>query len=170
MLTGMKRLLLTTVAALALGACSYEVIPASPARQAEAPQSRLVRAQMTMGTSGNYYVDVGIAGVCCIKMMLDTGASDVSVPRQLFEAMVEGGHVTRDDLIGVVNYRTANGVVEGMRFRMPPMQIAGITVDGVAGSVTRGDTGSPILLGQSFLQKFKAWSINNNTGQLVLAY
>ena len=70
----------------------------------------------------------------------------------------------------MANYSTANGVVQGLRFRMPPMTIAGVTVHNVIGSVSKNDTGKTILLGQSFLRKFKAWQIDNTTGQLVLAY
>jgi clan AA aspartic protease (TIGR02281 family) len=134
------------------------------------PTQRVAYAQMMQGRSGTYYVDVAIADTCCFKMMLDTGATDVSVPLPLWYAMLKGGHITQEDHVGVANYRTANGVVKGLRFRMPPMTIAGVTVHDVIGSVSKNDTGTTILLGQSFLQKFKAWQIDNTTGQLILAY
>ena len=41
-------------------------------------------------------------------------------------------------MIDVVNYRTANGVVEGLRFRMPPLTVGGHTVYGVIGSASVG--------------------------------
>jgi clan AA aspartic protease (TIGR02281 family) len=132
------------------------------------PQQRVAYAQMFQSRTGTYYVDVGIDGVCCFKMMIDTGASDVSVP--LWYAMMKGGHITEDDNFAVARYATANGVVEGLRFRMPPLTISGVTVNNVIGVVTKGDNGKTILLGQSFFRKFKAWQINNATGQLVLAY
>jgi clan AA aspartic protease (TIGR02281 family) len=134
------------------------------------PTQRVAYAQMLQARSGTYYVDVAIAGKCCFKMLLDTGASDVSVPIALWYAMLKGGHITEEDHIGVANYSTANGVVKGLRFRMPPMTIASVTVHNVIGSVSKNDTGTTILLGQSFLRKFKAWQIDNTTGQLVLAY
>jgi len=140
------------------------------AAQATVPRQRVAYAQLLQARSGTYYLDVAIADVCCFKMMLDTGASDVSVPIALWYAMLQGGHITRDDHFAVANYRTANGVVEGLRFRMPPMTVAGVTVNNVIGSVSKNDTGKTILLGQSFLQKFKAWQINNTTGRLILAY
>jgi clan AA aspartic protease (TIGR02281 family) len=145
--------------------CPQAAQPAPPP-----PTQRVAYAQMLQARSGTYYVDVAIAGRCCFKMLLDTGASDVSVPLALWYAMLKGGHITEDDHIGVANYSTANGVIKGLRFRMPPMTIAGVTVHNVIGSVSKNDTGTTILLGQSFLRKFKAWQINNATGQLVLAY
>jgi len=134
------------------------------------PTKRVAYAQMMQGRSGTYFVDVAIDDTCCFKMLLDTGATDVSVPLPLWYAMLKGGHITEADHIGVANYHTANGVVQGLRFRMPPLTIAGITVNNVIGSVSKNDTGTTILLGQSFLQKFKAWQIDNTTGQLILAY
>ena len=134
------------------------------------PQQGVLRVPLHQAGSGTYTVDVGIAGVCCFKMMLDTGASDVSVPLNLWYAMLKDGHINRADHIDVAKYRTANGTVEGLRFRMPTMTIGGHAVDGVIGSVTKGDNGRTILLGQSFLRKFKAWQINNGTSELFLAY
>jgi clan AA aspartic protease (TIGR02281 family) len=145
--------------------CPQATQPAPPP-----PTQRTAYAQILQARSGTYYVDVAIADVCCFKMMLDTGASDVSVPVTLWYAMVKDGVITEQDHFAVANYRTANGVVEGLRFRMPPMTVAGVTVHNVIGSVTKNNTGKTILLGQSFLQKFKAWQINNATGQLILAY
>lgn len=147
-----------------------QVVCAQSATSAPVGQQKVVYAQMLLGGSGTYFVDVAISRVCCFKMVLDTGASDVSVPITLWYAMMKAGVFTEEDHIDVARYRTANGVVEGLRFRMPPMTVAGVTVHNVIGSVTKGDTGKTILLGQSFLQKFKAWQINNATGQLILAY
>lgn len=134
------------------------------------PAERLVHVPLQLGGSGTYRVDIAIAGVCCFKMVLDTGASDVSVPLRLWYAMLKDGHIDQADHIDVTKYRTANGTVEGLRFRMPTMTIEGYAVDGVIGSVTKGDNGQTILLGQSFLRKFKAWQINNATRELILAY
>lgn len=146
------------------------VCPQAATAQAPVPKQRVAYAQILQARSGTYYLDVAIADVCCFKMMLDTGASDVSVPISLWYAMVKDGVITEEDHFDVTKYRTANGVIEGLRFRMPPMTVAGVTVHNVIGSVSKNDNGKTILLGQSFLQKFKAWQINNATGQLILAY
>lgn len=142
---------------------------ASPALAPEPEQQRVLHVPLRQRNSGTYTVAVGIDGVCCFPMVLDTGASDVSVPLNLWYAMLKGGHINQADHIDVTKYRTANGTVEGLRFRMPTMTIEGHAVDGVIGSVTKNDTGSTILLGQSFLRKFKSWQINHATGELLLA-
>ena len=104
--------------------------------------------------------------MCCASFTVDSGAADVSVSPIIFRAMVKGGYVTKEDLIDVQNYTTANGVVEGLRFRMPPMTVGGHTVYDVIGSVS--ENSDHMLLGQSFLRKFKFWAIDNAAGVLVL--
>jgi clan AA aspartic protease (TIGR02281 family) len=111
-------------------------------------------------------VKVAIDGVCCASFIVDSGASDVSVSPVLFVAMEKGGHISDADMIDVVKYRTANGVTEGLRFRMPPMTVGGHTVYGVIGSVSVSS--NSLLLGQSFLKKFRSWTIDNDSSELVL--
>jgi clan AA aspartic protease (TIGR02281 family) len=152
------------LAALALPACASAPPPTKPA----ASGTQYIRAPLT-AKGGVPYVQVGIDGVCCFPFMVDSGASDVTVSPEVFMAMLNGGHITKEDLIDVVNYRTASGaVIEGLRFRMPPMTVAGKTVHGVTASVSPGTSGVSMLLGQSFLRKFKFWAIDNANGVLVL--
>jgi clan AA aspartic protease (TIGR02281 family) len=154
-------------AALALGACSSP--PPAPAVTVAAPvEAASVRVPMLRSGADIFTVQVAVAGTCCLPFLLDSGASDVSVSPALFAAMVEGGHVTSADLIDVDTYVTASGKVEGLRFRMPPLTVGGITLHGVAGSVTPGAPDGMLLLGQSFLRRFRAWSIDNETNELVL--
>ena len=148
-----------------LGACASSA-PPSPRPVAAAPQSKALRVPLTASRGGTPVVDVAIGGVCCAKFVVDSGASDVSVSPLIFGAMVKGGYLTKADMIDVVNYRTANGVSKGLRFRMPPLTVGGHTVYGVIGSASPDS--DMMLLGQSFLTKFRFWAIDNNNGALVL--
>ena len=149
-----------------LGACAEPPAPRPVATARAAPQSMSLRVPILAGHSRTPYVDVAIDGACCIPFVIDSGASDVSVDVELFQIMTKYGRVTKADLIDVAKYRTANGVIEGLRFRMPPMTIGGHTVHGVVGSVHKGS--NSMLLGQSFLTKFRYWAIDNASGELVL--
>ena len=173
----MRRLpiVLASVAALALGACGSP--PAAPPTVATRAPTPLVQSSPAgsgtqylrvplHGQGGTPHTMIGIDGVCCFAFTVDSGAADVAVSADIFRAMYKGGHITDDSLIDVKRYQTANGVIEGLRFRMPPMQIGGHTVYGVIGSVSKGS--SNMLLGQSFLRKFRFWAIDNATGTLVL--
>lgn len=139
-------------------------VAASPAPP-PVPSTQYVRVPLT-DSGGTPHVEVAIAGVCCFPFTVDSGAADVSVSPRLFAAMRKGGHVTDEDLIDVQKYRTANGVIEGIRFRMPPMTIGGRTVYGVVGSVSPGS--HMMLLGQTFLRKFRFFAIDHAAGVLVL--
>ena len=160
-----------------LGACASSgprpSTPAEEQRHAQgvaqrnaAAQSNTLRVPLTASRGGTPVVQVEIAGVCCIGFTVDSGASDVSVSPALWYAMVKGGHITKEDHIDVVKYQTANGVTEGLRFRMPAMAVGGRTVHGVIGSVSKNS--NAMLLGQSFLRKFRFWAIDNASGDLVL--
>lgn len=168
----MTRMALVVLAAIALPACASESPPSRvaslPATQPQRAPTNLVRVPMVRKGSSVFTVQVGISGVCCFPFMLDSGASDVSVPPRIFRAMVKDGVVTKDDLIDVVKYRTAGGTVDGIRFRMPPLTVGGLTVYGVLGSVSPSTPDGMLLLGQSFLNRFEFYAIDNQTHELVL--
>lgn len=167
------RRLLALAALLALPACASESPPprvaAAPVAQQQSAPANLVRVPMVRKGGSTFSVPVCISTVCGFPFLLDSGASDVSVSPMVFKAMVKDGLVTRDDVIDVRNYATASGQsIEGLRFRMPALTVGGITVRGVVGSVSPGTPDGMLLLGQSFLQKFRTWSIDNVTHELVL--
>jgi len=82
--------------------------------------------------------------------------------------MIKDGVITKEHIIDIQKYQTANGVVPGIRFMIPNLQIGTLTVKNVVGSVTPGS--NVLLLGQSFLRKFKSYAIDNQTHQLIVAY
>jgi len=122
---------------------------------------------------GTYHVPVAIDNVCCLPAVLDTGASDVMVPIEIWHAMMRGGRINKQSHIGVETYNTASGQVQGLRFILPPIAVGDsssrVTARNVVGVVTKSP-GQSMLLGQSFLRKFKSWSIDNSTNQLLLSY
>jgi clan AA aspartic protease (TIGR02281 family) len=161
------RKLISAIALLSvLGACASPPPSPPPRPVAAAPQSQALRVPLTASAGGTPRVAVAIDGACCVSFTVDSGASDVSVSPELFSIMVKHGRVTKADLIDVVKYQTANGVTEGLRFRMPPMTVGGRTVHGVTGSVSKNS--NSLLLGQSFLKRFRFWAIDNANGVLVL--
>lgn len=75
--------------------------------------------------------------------------------------------ITDDDFLDVRNYVLADGMeVPSLRFRIRSMQVGGKIVENVTASVS--STKAPILLGQSFLRRFKSWSIDNDRHMLIL--
>jgi clan AA aspartic protease (TIGR02281 family) len=103
-----------------------------------------------------------------VAFVLDTGASAVSISAALFRLLYNNGTLTDDDLIDVVRFKTANGVIEGLTFRLRSIQVGTKIVYNVVGSVSRETPNSGMLLGQSFLRKFRSWTVDNTTHKLVI--
>jgi predicted aspartyl protease len=153
------------------GQAAY-VPPYTPEVSQTSVRDDLIRVPIVPNNGHTYTIEVGIGnGVRFVQVpfILDTGAADVSVSPAIFSAMYNPngrGLITDDDLIDLQKYRTANGVVEGLRFRMPPMRVGNRIVYGVVGSVNKGST--MMLLGQSFLRKFSAFMVDYQHNVLVL--
>lgn len=99
-----------------------------------------------------------------LDFILDSGAGECSISEDEYKKLVTQVNVQslEDGL-----YQLANGsVIKEKRFLLPKLMINGAEIDNIIFSVT--PTGSSNLLGQSFLRKFKQWSIDNNSGKLIL--
>ena len=99
--------------------------------------------------------------------MLDTGASDVSIPDEVARELEQAGKLDRGDFIGTRTYVLADGSkVPSRRVLLREVTVGGQTVSNVTASISR--SGSPPLLGQSFLSKFASWTLDNERAVLVL--
>ena len=110
-------------------------------------------------------VDGRINNAIDIPFELDSGASDVSIPLYVFQKLRQSGSIAKSDLRGEKNYIMADGHIgKSQTFILHFLRIGDVTVRDVEASV-----GGPIpLLGQSFLMKFKSWSIDNTQSIVVL--
>jgi clan AA aspartic protease (TIGR02281 family) len=87
----------------------------------------------------------------------------------LYNTLVQNGTVTRADMRGTQTYRTANGEpMKGLVFILRSVQVGDKVAYDVEASVSEGVSNNAMLLGQSFLGKFKSWSIDNQYKRLVL--
>ena len=65
------------------------------------------------------------------------------------------------------NYRLADGrIVPSQVFRIKSLKVGSKVLENVTGSVA--PAASTLLLGQTFLSRFKSWSIDNSTQELIL--
>ena len=70
------------------------------------------------------------------------------------------------DSTGAKNFMVADGAtVTSQTFRFRSLQVGGAVVTNVA-----GHTGRVSLLGQSFLSRFRSWSVDNARHELLLEY
>ncbi len=116
---------------------------------------------------GTYAVPVLINGTLTLNFTVDSGASDVMVPADVVITLMRTGTITDKDFIGKQRYRLADGrTIDSRLFIIRSLKVGNKTVRNVRGSVA-GVEGS-LLLGQSFLGKFKSWSMDNTRHELVL--
>jgi clan AA aspartic protease (TIGR02281 family) len=137
--------------------------PAAP----PATISNAIEVPFTRNNGGTIEVAVTINGSERAIFMVDSGASDVVIPRSLAKRLAANGSLTKADYLSTATYVIANGAhVEAARYTLHALTIAGHTVTDVRCSV--GNDEDTLLLGQSFLRKFPSFSINNARGVLVL--
>ena len=116
---------------------------------------------------GVYMVPVLINDAITLKFVIDSGAGDVSIPADVVLTMIRAGTLTDADFIGQRTYLLANGSTNIQKtFRIRSLKVGDKVVENVTASVAP-ERGVP-LLGQSFLNHFKSWSIDNTTHALLL--
>jgi clan AA aspartic protease (TIGR02281 family) len=137
--------------------------------QATAPAPAVAtgeRVPMKMD-GGIFVVPVEINGVMTLNFGVDSGASDVSVPADVFSTLMRAGTIREADLSGRQTYVLADGSKsQSTTFTIRSLRLGNIVVENVRASVapSRGS----LLLGQSFFQRFKSWSIDNAKQELHL--
>lgn len=92
-----------------------------------------------------HYVATGAIDGKQVEFMLDTGASDVSVPADVARRLgLRRG--------APMQYQTANGVITGYATTLDAVRIGDIVVHDVRASINPYMRGDQILLGMSFLR------------------
>jgi clan AA aspartic protease (TIGR02281 family) len=102
-----------------------------------------------------------------LNFFVDSGATDVSIPADLFSSMRRSGAIVDGDITGSRRFVNADGESsKATTFILRSLKIGGVEVSRVEASVAPAK--APLLLGQSFLKRFKSWSIDNKSQELVL--
>ena len=116
---------------------------------------------------GTYVVPVVINNALTLDFVLDSGAADVTVPADVFSTLARTGSVTSSDISGKQTYVLADGSkTQSPTFIIRSLKVGDGVVENIRASVT-SSSGS-LLLGQSFLERFKSWSIDNTKHELHL--
>ena len=128
--------------------------------------SNIRRVQMVK-EGGTYTVPVVINDVLSLKFVVDSGASDVTIPADVAGTLIRTGTIKDSDFIGNQQYTLADGsVINSKQFFIHSLKVGDQVIQNVRGSI--GDVKDTLLLGQSFLEKFKSWSMDNTSHELVL--
>jgi aspartyl protease family protein len=115
---------------------------------------------------GVYKVWVSIGGIKK-QFILDSGASDVSISKESERELINLGIIKKEDYIEPALYMIADGsIIQCKRVIIPEIIIGKFKIKNVIASVN--STNSPLLLGKSFLDKFRKWSVDNYSNELHL--
>jgi len=135
--------------------------PAAP-RPSEDVSEVILRRQ-----GGTFLIPVSINNTISLNFIIDSGAADVSIPYDVVMTLMRTGTINRDDFLGSQTYTLADGShVPSETFRIRSLKVGDREIQDVTGSVAKIE--GSLLLGQSFLTRFKSWSIDNERGVLVL--
>lgn len=145
------------------------------ANKAQPPTSALPSPQRSASVSsiqmkkqgGIYTVPVLINNAITRDFMVDSGASDVGIPEDVVATLMRARTIQDADFIGEKTYVLADGSrVQSKTFRIRSLKVGDRVLENVTGSVTSAK--GSLLLGQSFLGRFKSVSINNTKHTLEL--
>ena len=118
------------------------------------------------GVYGVYVVPVRINDAITLNFIVDSGATDVVIPADVIMTLMRTGTLREADFLGEKTYMIADGSkVPSRTFRIRSLKVGNSVLENVGGSVA--SVQGPLLLGQSFLGRFKSWSIDNTKHALV---
>jgi clan AA aspartic protease (TIGR02281 family) len=116
---------------------------------------------------GTLLVPAVINGKISLDFTIDSGATDVSIPKGVFSTLIGAGTVSPQDFLDKQVYKLADGSTElSQRFRIRSLRVGNLELKDVIASVV--PSGGSLLLGQSFLSRLKSWSIDNERQALVI--
>src|SRR5215467_2096431 len=109
---------------------------------------------------GVYEVPVEVNGAITLNFILDTGASEVNIPADVALTLYRAGTIRDTDFLPGQTYTLADGsLLKSSRFLLQSLKIGKNRITNVPASI--GNISSPLLLGQSFLEKLGSWGIDS---------
>ena len=118
--------------------------------------------------NGIYVVPVLINDAITLNFVVDSGATDVSIPADVVRTLMRTGTIKKTDFLGEKTYVLADGSkVPSQTFRIRSLKVGNKVIENVNGSVASVNGG--LLLGQSFLRRFRSWSVDNTKHALLLS-
>ena len=87
-------------------------------------------------SGGVYKISCTVNGAR-MKMIFDTGASNVSLSRSMAEYLLENDYINQKDLLGETNVRIADGsVVKAYRVNLKDIEIGGMHIYNVEATIS----------------------------------
>jgi D-alanyl-D-alanine carboxypeptidase len=144
--------------------------PVSDARIAEPISGREAQSNGRVPLQeqgGVFTIPVTVNSAIRLNFIIDSGSADVSIPADVVLTLMRAGTISSTDFIGEQTYKLADGsTVPSVTFLIRSLKVGNREIQNVTASVTAVE--GSLLLGQTFLSRFKSWSIDNQREMLVL--
>lgn len=116
---------------------------------------------------GNIHtVEINIGGVN-YTYIIDSGASEMLISKSTETRLLDLGVLRNSDYLPSKTFRLADGTEKiYRRVKLSSARIMDLRVEDIVVAIT--DDNKPLLLGKSFLDKFKSWKINNANNTIEL--
>ncbi|MEA3303934.1 MAG: retropepsin-like aspartic protease, partial [Pseudomonadota bacterium] len=142
---------------------STHTLPRSPARD----NLQGLNAIRLKKASGVYRIPVQLNDAVAVSLILDSGAADLMLTPKVANILIRNGTLTEDDFLPGQVYRLADGSrKKHMRARLRSVTLGKRTFRDVTFSISDTDD-SPMLLGQSLLERLGKYTIDYHNGVLL---
>lgn len=116
--------------------------------------------------NGINYIYIEINGLR-LRFVFDTGASVISISQAEASVLYRQGTLRQEDIIGVTQFKDATGrISSGTAINLRTVKIGNRVLNNIEALVVESSD-SPLLLGQSALERFGRISINNQRGEIT---
>ena len=132
-------------------------------------EEQITEVPITRKAGGTFNVDCSVNGLA-LNMIFDTGASDVSISKVEADFMLKNNYLSMSDIKGKQYYQTADGgISEGTVITLKEVRIGDAVLHNVDASVVKSQK-APLLLGESVLQKFGTFTVDNINSKLIIKH
>ena len=146
--------------------CSNEMLVITKTKRSFTNENYLNRFRLKY-ENGVYKINLNINKSIDLDFIIDSGASVVLIPEDVFSVLVRNGTISKNDILGYKTFTIADGTSSKKPiFKIKSLTIGTITVTDIEAAI--GELNSDLLLGQSFIQKFKSIKIENKSNELVI--
>lgn len=132
-------------------------------------EEQITEVAITRRSGGTFNVDCSVNGLP-LSMLFDTGASDVTISKVEADFMLKNNYLSKDDIKGKKYYQVADGgISEGTVITLKEVKIGDAVLHNVDASVVKSQK-APLLLGESVLQKFGTFTVDNINSKLIIKH
>lgn len=152
---------------LVAGLMPPRATPTPSSQPSSQPEARPGAEVFLRSLGGVFKVPVRINDTITLNFTVDSGASDVLIPADVVLTLFRTETLASGDFTGQREYVLADGSkLPSARFILRELKVGDHRLTNVTASI--GPVQSEPLLGQSFLSRFRSWTLDNDLHAIIL--